>query len=338
MSDTLAFKLGSEIWLAKNSTRELIEAQRVEFYPAGEYERTQEVTYLRVTPQVKWRQAVILGRPEWMWGAEMGVNAAGVTIGTEAVFTRMQEKREKGLLGPDLVRLALEQGTTAENAARIIIHYIEDVGQGGPAGCRGDGLRYDNSFLIADHQQIIKLETAGRFWALKYIEVADSITNQLTIQSEADSQSFPDKVSRFGEIGFADSFNRWLIPRYVHAQSRYDRSVEFMRDLMVKDAPDIRLELQTFLSSHCESTPTNYADLCWHSGGFFKRFDTVNTMMVRLPARGTPQVWMTGAPHPCRQLFHEVKWGSDHFFADKPDYWERQRDHEHPHAATHRHA
>ena len=146
MSDTLAFKLGSEIWLAKNSTREPIEAQRVEFYPAGEYGRMLEVTYLRVTPQVKWRQAVILGRPEWMWGAEMGVNAAGVTIGTEAVFTRMQEKREKRAAGAGPGAFGPGAGHDCGKCCTDYYSLHRRCRTGWSRRLSGDGLRYDNSF------------------------------------------------------------------------------------------------------------------------------------------------------------------------------------------------
>ena len=51
--------------------------------------------------------AVILSKPGWMWGAEMGANEHNVCIGNEAVWTRAQNKLEDEkpkLLGMDLVR------------------------------------------------------------------------------------------------------------------------------------------------------------------------------------------------------------------------------------------
>lgn len=48
---------------------------------------------------------MILSKPSWMWGAEMGANDQGVCIGNEAVWSVLDnaEKEEK-LLGMDLVR------------------------------------------------------------------------------------------------------------------------------------------------------------------------------------------------------------------------------------------
>ena len=64
-----------------------------------------QCTYIEVK-QVEATQAVILSKPAWMWGAEMGANENGVVIGNEAVWTRLNgpEDIEEKLLGMDLVR------------------------------------------------------------------------------------------------------------------------------------------------------------------------------------------------------------------------------------------
>lgn len=64
-----------------------------------------QCTYISID-QVKHTNAVILSKPSWMWGAEMGANQHGVCIGNEAVWTKLQgpEDEIQKLLGMDMVR------------------------------------------------------------------------------------------------------------------------------------------------------------------------------------------------------------------------------------------
>lgn len=62
-----------------------------------------QCTYIQI-PQVEHTHAVVLSKPAWMWGAEMGANDQGVCIGNEAVWTREPVTPGEALLGMDLVR------------------------------------------------------------------------------------------------------------------------------------------------------------------------------------------------------------------------------------------
>lgn len=64
-----------------------------------------QCTYIEVD-QVPQTHAVVLSRPSWLWGAEMGANEHGVCIGNEAVWTKEPVQDGEALLGMDLLRCA----------------------------------------------------------------------------------------------------------------------------------------------------------------------------------------------------------------------------------------
>ena len=68
----------------KNSDRPAGEVQEVVVVPAQTWKtgQTLRCTYIKI-PQVSSTVAVILSKPRWMWGAEMGANQHGVVIGTK---------------------------------------------------------------------------------------------------------------------------------------------------------------------------------------------------------------------------------------------------------------
>ena len=90
--------------------------------------------------------------PWWVWGFEHGVNEHGVAIGNQTVFSNEPIEQTPGLIGMDLVRLALERGRDAREALEVIATLIETHGQGG-AAFAPDAPGYHNSFLLADPQQ-----------------------------------------------------------------------------------------------------------------------------------------------------------------------------------------
>src|SRR5258708_5400555 len=118
MCDTVVAAPGSTaehiMLFGKNSDRPRNEAQAVEFFPRATHapDAMLACTYITI-PQVPHTHAVLLCRPFWIWGAEMGANAHGVVAGNQAIHARSPPPETKALLGMDLLRLALERATTA---------------------------------------------------------------------------------------------------------------------------------------------------------------------------------------------------------------------------------
>ncbi|HEX9597113.1 MAG TPA: hypothetical protein VF982_09570, partial [Anaerolineales bacterium] len=73
---------------AKNSDREPNEAHQLIQIPAADHSAGARVqcTYVDI-PQVPHTYHVLLAKPFWIWGAEMGANEHGLVIGNEALFT-----------------------------------------------------------------------------------------------------------------------------------------------------------------------------------------------------------------------------------------------------------
>ena len=98
---------GSRTVFGKNSDRPNTEVHEVVRFPRANYAAgsTLRCQYLEI-PQSATTHAVILSRPAWLWGAEMGANEHGVCIGNEAVHSRLSRECDDGvsrLLGMDLV-------------------------------------------------------------------------------------------------------------------------------------------------------------------------------------------------------------------------------------------
>jgi dipeptidase len=306
---------GSVIF-GKNSDREPNEAQSLEYHPAQNNEQKNlDCTYLTI-PQVKTTFGILISRPFWMWGAEMGINEHGVTIGNEAVFTKMPLEKGKALTGMDLLRLALERSDSAIKALEIITELLADFGQGGICGYQDKRLTYHNSFIITDAEEAWVLETAGHLWAALKVKDHYSISNGLTI-GEKYNLSHPDLVSfvckkgwlKKGDIfHFADCYSDWFYTTFSRCAIRRNRS-------RVLAGTSEKLDLHSAFSLLRDHGSEPYHPdshffmnyICAHSANPLARnaSQSVGSMVAHLSGNGNT-AWVTGTSAPCTGLFKPI--------------------------------
>jgi secernin len=288
--DTLVVVSKGRVLFAKNSDRDPNEAQLLEWQPARRHPEGSEVscTWIRI-PQRERTHAVLLSRPFWMWGAEMGSNEHGVTIGNEAVFTR-QPLRRLGLTGMDLLRLALERGTTAQQAVDVIVELLETHGQGGGCGHERRGFSYHNSFVVADPIRAFVLETAGRHHAVEEVEGVRAISNGLTIDGFA--QRHGDRIF----TAVSRSFRR-----RARTQELAEHAVG-AGDLMalLRDHGGAQKQPRYHWLNGAMAAP------CMHAGGLAAASQTTASWVAELTP-GHPRHWVTATAAPCTGLFKPVR-------------------------------
>lgn len=290
MCDTLVVVDGAGVRFAKNSDRDPNEAQHLDWQPAAEHAAgaTVACTYLTI-PQVPRTHAVLLSRPFWMWGAEIGTNEHGVTIGNEAVFTD-QPYATVGLTGMDLLRLGLERAATAQDAVAVIVELLETHGQGGGCGHEHPSFTYHNSFLVADASTAIVLETAGRRYATEVVEHGvRSISNGLTIPdfAAAHADRLRGRVAACATRAAATA---------AGAQERGDA-----------------LGLAAVLRTHAAADGPRYTwhnggltAPCVHAGGRLASSQTTASWIADLRPDGARH-WATATSAPCTSLFKPVE-------------------------------
>lgn len=320
MCDTLVAlgnaTLDGSVIFGKNSDREPNEAHHLLLVPAADHEAGSplQCTYIQV-PQVAHTHAVLLAKPFWIWGGEMGANEHGVAIGNEAVFTRVPYDKKPGLIGMDFIRLALERSQTAFEALQQMIALLETHGQGGNCGYQHP-LFYHNSFLIADRSEAWVFETAGRQWAAEKVRDARSISNAITIGPAWDIAS-RDLVQTALDRGWCKSkadfdfsrcYSDLLYTRFSDSRRRQACTMTALQQNKGKITPAMIMAL---LRSHAHSggrvdAPITGADVCMHAGyGPVRGSQSVGSMVSHLHQRGDTH-WLTGTSAPCTSIFKPV--------------------------------
>lgn len=281
MCDTVG-KIGKKdtfSMFAKNSDREYDEPQIMVFIDSKENNsKTVKTTYIEIE-QVKHTHGILISKPIWMWGAEMGVNDCGVCIGNEAIKTKTSKLNKEALIGMDFVRLGLERASSAKEALNIIIDLLQKYGQGGNCGYNKESY-YDNSFLIMDRNELYILETVGKKYAVKNKKMA-TISNCLSI-SNADIYN---DVKNFKQ--------KYTENRKGNGSIR--KKITYRNLLFAKNEDNLFKIMRT----HCRKKGCS---ICMHG-----EYETANSMVVILKER--PEIYFTGCPNPCESEYKKYVFG-----------------------------
>jgi secernin len=299
----------------KNSDREPNEAQYMLHVPAADHPTGNHVqcTYIEI-PQVEHTNAILLSKPFWIWGGEMGVNEHGLAIGNEAVFTKIPYVKEGQLIGMDMLRLTLERAASAQEAIHVITDLLAKYGQGGNCGVMRKTY-YHNSFLIADPQEAWVLETSDQHWAAKRVRGVYTISNCLTIGNEWDLAS-PDLVQYAIErkwckspddFDFSGCYSDFLYTTFSDSRARHHRSTEWLTqdegNLTPQSLFSILRDHSKPLQSYRPDQGLLGADLCMHAGfGPIRISQTAGSLVSHLSMQNQTH-FFTGTAAPCTSIF-----------------------------------
>lgn len=315
------------VLFGKNSDREPNEAHQLLRIPRATHSpgSTVRCTYVEI-PQVAETHAVLLAKPCWIWGAEIGANDQGVVIGNTAIFTKVPVSKEAGLIGMDFLRLALERAASAKEALQVITELLERYGQGGNDGFAYK-LYYHNSFLIADAADAWVLETAGRQWVARQVKDVAATSNSLTIATDFDLHS-KDLISYAVKQGwckdaahfnFRESYGGsglyvgWLYTLFGQAEQRQVRLMALLNQQKGSLTPKAVMDI---LRDHGAAAATDPRwspapnlfenTVCMHAAaGPFRPDQTAGSMVSRLTPEGQIH-WLTGGAAPCTSVFKPV--------------------------------
>ena len=297
----------------KNSDRNPNEGQSVAYFPAETHNAGSKLkcTYIEI-PQVEKTHAVLLSKPFWMWGAEMGVNEHGLVIGNEAVFSKIPANKEPALLGMDMLRAALERAVTPREALQVIVDLLEEFGQGG--NCTyGKEFYYHNSFLIANADDAWILETVDKQWAARQVKEAGTISNCLTIGAEYDlaSENLVNLAIQKGmtksnsQFHLAKDYSDFLYTNFAKGHTRRANTLNAINER--KGEFNIETMMATLRHHNAGNfDPRNNiteVDICMHASFGPIRGDQSTASMVVYLDEDKPLIFATGTSAPCTSIF-----------------------------------
>lgn len=240
----------------------------------------------------------LISRPAWMYGCEMGINEKGLVIGNEALFSLKGTSKE-GILGMDILRLALHNCSDSKSALTFISDFINEYGQGGNGSFIGS-LYYNNSFLITDSKESYLLESVKNRYVAKKIENAQTISNSYTI---TDDYNFGDEKSLETKINFKKKYESKIHTLFSQGNYRQNLSSTLL------EAADGSFESVVSTLRYNRSQNLDFdrsmRSICIDSN-FLVTSKTTNSMVVEYVLE-QPIVYFTAAPFPILSPYYPFR-------------------------------
>jgi len=200
----------------------------------------------------------------------------------------------------------------------VITTLLERHGQGGDCG-HLHRFYYNNSFIIADPLEAYVLETVGRWWVVKRVDQARSLSNALSIGRDFDATS-GDLADHARQQGWADADGRFDFAAHLLDEERDAIScgrARCARGQSLLDTKRGRLaaaDMMAILRDHGADaaegpgwTPAQTVGrtICMHAGEGQRRSQSVGSM-VSVLNRGREEHWVTASSAPCLSVFKPV--------------------------------
>jgi secernin len=302
--------LNKSVLFAKSADCEVNEANTLVRVPRQKHlpGEAVRITHL-VIPQAKETYEILLTKAFWTYGCEIGINEFGLAIGEEAVYTTEMAKEDRdGIIGPDLMRLALERAKDCREAIEVMTTLLQKYGQGGNAELKGNS-HFDSSFILSDASDAFILETAGRHWAVKKIDTIASISNMLGIGRDWDqcSASYGN-----GNLDWAATFALPEVPVTLGSPDRQHITFEGLKEKMRRITPKTAFSI---MRHHGEgfhpATAEAHRNICVHAGPQKdRRWQADSVMVTEVDSQGA-LIWVTGTSGTCVSIFKPVFMGID---------------------------
>lgn len=262
----------------------------------------------RVIPQAAETYEAIISKSFWTWGAEIGVNEYGVSIGNEAVFTTLQKgETAEGLMVIDMLRIGLERGRSAREAVDAIVDVLVNFGQGGNCELTGNS-HFDGSYLIVDPNEAWVLETAGREWAArKLTDSVGSISNVLSLDDSWELSSLNERKHWANSYTIED-----IVPKIGSRERQacsYNGLAAERGNINVRTFFDV---LRQHDDGYDPATAAAHTNICLHAGpGEYRQWQACGAMVTEVNTDGDIIAWATGTSGNCLSIFKPLFLGID---------------------------